>query len=368
MPGALACFPFSVQAGKSRVPKPRVSIIVPTYNRADMLLRTLSSIIGQTYTDWEALVVDDGSTDHTAELLQDSHVDRRIVYIRQPNGGVSAARNTGIRAATGQYIAFLDSDDLWKPWKLELQTAALEENADIGMVWTDMEAIDGQDAIVRSNYLREFYSSYKWFTNETLFSSHRAIARRIDGLEGRVVHVGNIFSAMLTGNLVHTSTVMLRRARLQQTGFFDEAIRPSGEDYDFHLRTCRAGAVGFLDVVTTSYRIGNADQLTKPENATYLAEQFLRTVTAALQRDEAAVAPDLRPLIKEALYEGHEWAAEEHLKAGNASAARKHLMRAVSCSPRHVRAFGLLAASLLPSVASDRLRGMYRLVKGYFIT
>lgn len=96
-----------------------VSVIIPTYNRAYCVVEAIESVLGQTFQDFELIVVDDGSTDATAEVLA-PYVDR-IRYIYQKNAGVSAARNTGIRAARGQWIAFLDSDDVWLPEKLEIQ-------------------------------------------------------------------------------------------------------------------------------------------------------------------------------------------------------------------------------------------------------
>jgi peptidoglycan/xylan/chitin deacetylase (PgdA/CDA1 family)/GT2 family glycosyltransferase len=342
-----------------------VSIIIPTYNRSEMLLRTLESVKRQTHREWEAIVIDDGSTDGTSRLFEPGVQDGRIRYIRQENAGVSAARNTGLRAAQGDFIAFLDSDDLWRPWKLEVQVTALQANPDVGMVWTDMEAIDSQDYVLLPHYLRKFYTSYQWFTNDTLFSEHRRLPLEAIGdlASPAILHVGNIFLPMLTGNLVHTSTAMVTRSRLAAVRLFDESIKPSGEDYDFHLRTCREGAVGFLDVVSTSYRIGGADQLTKPQNAVALAEHFVRTVTTALQRDGGRVDPKYQRLIVKALGEGYAWAADENLKMGQVGKARRHLANAVWCDPRNIRTVALLGASMLPGNSTDYLRAAYRVAK-----
>jgi len=347
------------------MPRALVSIIIPTYNRSAMLLRTLESVKRQTHREWEAIVIDDGSTDGTSRLFEPGVQDRRIRDIRQENAGVSAARNSGLRAAHGDFIAFLDSDDLWRPWKLEVQVTALQANPDVGMVWTDMEAIDSRDNVLLSHYLRKFYTSYQWFTNDTLFSEHRRLPLEAIGAVASpaILHVGNIFSPMLTGNLVHTSTVMITRSRLEAVGLFDESIKPSGEDYDFHLRTCREGAVGFLDVVSTSYRIGGADQLTKPQNAVPLAECFVRIVTTALKRDGDRVDPKYRRLIVKALGEGYAWAADENLKMGHVGKARRHLAHAVRCDPRNIRIVALLGASMLPGKSAGYLRTAYRVAK-----
>src|SRR5436305_1747451 len=118
-----------------------VSVIVPTFNRAYCIRRTIDSVLNQTYPNWELVIVDDGSTDNTAQLIATDYAhDTRIKYFHQQNQGVTAARNKGISLAQGDYVAFLDSDDTWKPWKLQLQLACMQHCPNIGMIWTDMEA------------------------------------------------------------------------------------------------------------------------------------------------------------------------------------------------------------------------------------
>jgi glycosyltransferase involved in cell wall biosynthesis len=97
-----------------------VTVLIPTYNRAYCLARAIDSALAQSYPHLEVLIVDDGSTDSTRKLVEGTYGgDRRVRYLYQPNGGVSSARNHGLRQARGDYVAFLDSDDVWKPWKLQ---------------------------------------------------------------------------------------------------------------------------------------------------------------------------------------------------------------------------------------------------------
>ena len=108
-----------------------ISVIIPTYNRAHLIKRSAQSVLNQTYKNLELIIVDDGSTDNTKEVI-DSLNDERIVYVKQENHGVSSARNTGINVANGKYIAFQDSDDIWHSDKLEKQINTLKQNnADI---------------------------------------------------------------------------------------------------------------------------------------------------------------------------------------------------------------------------------------------
>src|SRR5947207_692803 len=114
--------------------EPLVSIVVPTYNRAYCLPRTIDSALAQTYASVEVIVVDDGSKDDTAALVRARYgSDGRVQMISQQNAGVAAARNTGMAAARGDYVALLDSDDVWQPWKLELQMACMRAHPDVGM-------------------------------------------------------------------------------------------------------------------------------------------------------------------------------------------------------------------------------------------
>src|SRR6266849_10246474 len=116
-----------------------VSVILPTFNRAHCVGQAIDSALQQTHRDLEVIVVDDGSVDQTCQFMKRKYGEfRSIRYIYQENKGVAAARNTALRAAQGEFIAFLDSDDVWKPWKIELQLACMEKLPHIGMVWSDM--------------------------------------------------------------------------------------------------------------------------------------------------------------------------------------------------------------------------------------
>lgn len=129
---------------------PRVSVIIPTYNRADILDRAIDSVLGQTYDDLELIVVDDGSTDRTPELIAE-YDDPRLTFIEhEENRGGSVARNTGIAHATGDYLAFLDSDDAWRPRKLELQVAELDRRGDDWVaVYCDAEFVTADTGFVQ---------------------------------------------------------------------------------------------------------------------------------------------------------------------------------------------------------------------------
>ena len=124
---------------------PQVSIIMPTYNRADTILRAISSVQAQSFQDWELVIVNDGSTDNTAELLQ--NLDSRIKVVNQPNQGVTAARNTGLRHCTSELFAFLDSDDQWLSHHLELCVAFLASHPEAMIVSCELLEDFGDGAV-----------------------------------------------------------------------------------------------------------------------------------------------------------------------------------------------------------------------------
>ena len=130
---------------------PRISVILPIYNRGDYIAEAIESVIVQTFTDFEIIVIDDGSTDGTAGVIK-SFSDSRIRYIYQSNCGRSNARNQAFSVANGQYIAFLDSDDLYLPNKLELQVRYLDTHPSVGMVYTSAYCIDKNGSLLDDSY------------------------------------------------------------------------------------------------------------------------------------------------------------------------------------------------------------------------
>ena len=136
----------------------KVSVIIPTYNRAHLVSEAINSVLNQTYQDFEIIVVDDGSTDETCEKLRPYQDKIKYVYVK--NGGAAYARNVGMKIARGKYIAFLDSDDLYYPYKIELQADFLDRFLGIHLVCTEISAFDN-DVFWDEFHLRKYHSAYK---------------------------------------------------------------------------------------------------------------------------------------------------------------------------------------------------------------
>ncbi len=344
-----------------------VSVIVPTFNRAYCLARTLDSALAQTHGEIEVIVVDDGSTDDTRAMVESRYAhDRRVRYFHQANGGVSKARNTGIAAANGEFVALLDSDDAWQPWKIELQISCMEAFPDVVMVWTDMEAVDPSGRVFEKTYIRIMYDAYQFFPENSLFSESCSL-EQIAPLMQPVVQdarffKGSIFSQMIMGNLVHTSTVLLRRECLNQVKGFNEDLRYAGEDYDFHLRTCRVGPVGFIDLAAMRYQRGMPDRLTRDEYRIHNATNFLNTVKPYIENARAEINLP-QSMIDWMLADAYLWIAEVQIDMGDTTNARKNLLCSIRCRFFQPRGWLLYLACLLPRGIRFWLKRFYRMIK-----
>ncbi len=206
-----------------------VSVIIPTYNRAAWVAEAAASVLAQTFRDFELLVVDDGSTDATLEALA-PFAGRLILLKRRRNRGVAAARNLGIAAAQGEWLAFLDSDDLWLKDRLARQVAYLKEHP--GLLICQTEEI--------------------WVRNGVRVNLP-ATHRKVDG---------DIFLPSLNRCMVSPSAVILHRRLLDEVGLFDETL-PAAEDYDLWLRVAWRYPVGLVPEPLIMKRGGHADQLSR---------------------------------------------------------------------------------------------------------
>jgi hypothetical protein len=345
-----------------------VSVIIPAYNRAHLIGRTIDCVLGQTYPHCHVILVDDGSTDGTADLVTTRYAGNpRVRLVREENRGPSAARNAGLAVATGDYIAYLDSDDVWRPWKLAVQVACMERLRahGVGMLWTDMDMVDEHGAVIKASCNRSEYSAYRLFTMEQMFSASATLEDLVPEVAppapGLRVHWGDVYRCIALGNLCPTPSVILTRERAEAAGGFDESMW-TGEDHGYHLRTCALGPAAFLDVATFSYRKGADDQLTGPTHQLLIAENALKTIEETLARDGARLAlpPALVELKLGAL---HTSIGALKVDGGDHAGARRHLLRALHKNARQPRAWGMLAAAMLPPLVARSLRGALRSVR-----
>ena len=299
-------------------PAPRISVIIPTYNRADLVERAVQSALRQTYPAHEVIVVDDGSRDATRSVLAPS-LDR-IEYIYQDNQGVSRARNHGIQRATGDLIAFLDSDDVWEPWKLALQVSCLQQYPNMVMLGTNAWEV-GKNGVIRPDFMRT-YTAYKSFDRVRDRFQERQIAVRDSSVN---MFFGDFSSPMFLGNFFITSTVVVRRDALIQAGLFNIEMLNAGEDYDLFWRVCQLGEAGLVDSPAIHFWRGGVDHLhSNPQMAlsNLLAiEAFLRT-----HPEGPALDPDL---VAHRLAQSYAWAARSLFDHDRHAEARPFLRQAI---------------------------------------
>ena len=212
-----------------------VSVIIPTYNRADFISDCVQSVLAQTLPARELIIVDDGSTDATYKILSDlgfnsiSTTKTVLRYVFQENRGVSSARNLGIKEARSEYIALLDSDDLWLKGKLDRQAIAFKDD-------------------IRNSRL--CHTDEIWIRNGVRVNQHKKHKK----------HGGNVFQSCLKLCCISPSSSMMHRSVFEDFGFFDEDL-PACEDYDFWLRYSSKEEVIFIDEPLIIKKGGHSDQL-----------------------------------------------------------------------------------------------------------
>ncbi len=227
-----------------------VSIIIPCYNARDYIREAVDSALAQTYQNIEIIVIDDGSTDDTKNILEPYITSGKIQYIYQQNKGLAGARNAGIRSAKGDFIAFLDSDDLFLPEKINEQMKILREHPEFGVCYSDLmhftDPPSGGDPAARTFYHHRYrYSS------------------------------GNIFEPLLHRQFVNPLTIMVRREIFDRYGVFNEALRRS-EDWELWLRWAHAGVkFYYLDAILAEYRIRTVGNLSSAESEPEMKERNL---------------------------------------------------------------------------------------------
>lgn len=259
-----------------------VSVIIPTYNRGHVIGDAIASVLAQSFSDLEVLVVDDGSSDDTEQRVQAVR-DDRVRYIRVPHAGVSAARNTGVGLSRGPLLSFLDSDDVWKPEKLAREVAFLSRHPTSDGVFDDADKYHGD--IYVPSFIRQtqvFSRRFTWATDP----------------EGVVLPQRDLVLCLLEEVPIVTIAFTLRRQAFQQTGGFNEAWT-SFEDWEFFLRFARGHRVGYIPASLATIRM-SADSLhlIDAKQGRSAMAQLLAEERRRLKGDPEAVAAATRGLAR----------------------------------------------------------------------
>ena len=242
---------------------PRISVVIPTYNRANYLAQAIDSVLAQTCGPVEIVVVDDGSTDDTRAVVRG--YGERVRYVYTQNGGVAHARNVGTCLSRGEYVTYLDSDDVLYPYMLELESGVLDRYPEVGLVYAEMSAFDDDGFFDRFHLKTYHQSAYRnpEVTYDRIFETSAGLAE-LDVMPASVrasepallerrAYFGNVFDTYLTNLVVFQNNVLYRRSVMTAVGLRNEAIR-HWQEMEYLLRISRAFRVCFVDVPTYKLR------------------------------------------------------------------------------------------------------------------
>lgn len=306
---------------------PVVSVIIPTYNRANYILDAVESVCAQTYEDHEIIVIDDGSTDHTRDVLQPLIDDQRIIYVHQENSGVSSARNHGIRLAQGKYVAFLDSDDTWDSTKLEAQITRLDSNPAIALVHNSFQRKHIDGTLLGS---RDTSHITGWVYPEIL-------------LDWSV--------------LIPPSCVILRKAVLDQIGGFDETLR-WGEDIDLWGRVSKHYPLESIPEELTTMHV-HGDNVSGAKTQLKVLDSFVYYLEKAFA-DDPQLTDRFRHKALAKVYSnfGHNVLADGDQE--QMTLVRKYSVKAIQHSPLQISAYLGWIGSFIPHKLREGLLKFWR--------
>lgn len=347
--------------------EPTVSVIIPTYNRAKFIPAAIQSVITQSYRNIEIIVVDDGSTDGTKDVL--SPFMDKIRYYHTENMGPAHARNVGMKAASGKYIAFLDSDDLYLPGKLELQVAFMETHPEVGIVATEVSSLIGNE-IAEEYHLGSFHGKYqrKGWSYEDIYPVRglfhcETLARPVP------YYIGNIFCHVLQWPVLMSNTILFPRELLQSVGYQNEAYHLA-EDYEFIVRICKHYHAAFLNIPTYLYRyhdnqismVGN--RATREKILTEIrGEKVLLQAVLDWGYDDKKYYEENKGWLNHRIAELYNCIGGKWLEIGETSKARESFRKGHGFDPSWSTNIQNLRFSYLPSLIRRGIRRVSRLVK-----
>ena len=289
-----------------------VSVILPVYNGGRFIRESLDSVLAQTFHDYEVICVDDGSTDDSVAILNEYR--QHVTVLRQANGGQGAARNAGVHHTSGRYVAFIDQDDRWYPWKLTQQVLALEADPEAVLVHCNSDRMDIQGRVLQRGATVEEHS------------------RAMESPLGRLLGEG----------LILPSAMLVRRDAFERVGGFDHALR-GYEDFDLCARLKQKGRFVFLDEPGMCYRVHAGGSSRAGHTVVRSRERFLKNMMKLYDTDEAK-----RCILNVLMAECYsDWGMDE-MRSGNVSEARALMLRSLKFNPTKFRTYSRLLRLVWP--------------------
>lgn len=292
---------------------PTVSVVIPTYNAASLLPDAVEGVLAQTYPEVEVIVVDDGSTDETPEVM--AQYEDAVRYIRKENGGSASARNRGIREAEGAFIALLDADDVWMPEKLERQMAQFDAHPDLMWSYTNWVLVDED-------------------SEEPVYYAHQVME-----CQG-----GDVLRPLLGRLFIPPSTEVIRREVFDEVGLYDESeLHRISEDWEFSLRVAERYPVGYVEEPLMKRR-----RHAGKKTSTMDLEHALRSRRAIIEKTVHRNPDRLKDLLPSALANLYTKMGRKWMNREERGRALKHFLTALQHEPTYWRAWMYAVAALLP--------------------
>jgi len=302
---------------------PLFSVIIPTYNRPQKVVRAIQSVLAQTYDNYEIWVIDDGSTENISEVLKP--FKDRLNYLRKENGGLSSARNEGIRCSRGAYVAFLDDDDWWYKHKLEYIARAIQSRPDVGLFYSWVDFVNESGKIL-------------WVNKSRYFGNHT-------------------YLTLLQGSFIPTPTVVVKKSCFSEVGVFDETLKGC-EDQDMWCRIARIFPVYLVKNVLGAYEYAIPSAMSG--NLIYWINAHDPVMSKTLAAD-----PNLSPGIQRRIRAGYAYSKGRiYFKAGDFNMAKSEFWKAFSLKPNSLKFMVyliLLYVPILRHSLSHRLKWLMRL-------
>ena len=301
---------------------PKVSVIIPTYNRAELLREAIDSVLAQTYKDFELIVVDDNSTDNTKDAVEGYTKNfQNIRYaVNRHKKGASGARNAGIESASGEWIAFLDSDDIWREDKLRLQMSLAEKDNDVGLIFTNFACFPKEN---KEYFIFARYEDKKYKT----FFSEKYWAITSDGF---YIQKKPLFSMILKTLLqIKTPSVIVKRSLLSDIRYDEELV--INEDVDLALRVNLKCRFGYIDLPLVKIRRHeeNVDLTVPEEKKTQSVLRFCDNLAALLKSGQALSGED-KASIKFAISRFYFDIGYKYRQKGDIASAKKYYLKAMA--------------------------------------
>jgi len=305
---------------------PKISVIIPTYNCAQYIGDAIKSVLDQSFKDYEIIIVDDGSTDDTKEMLNSFIADNIIQYIYQKNEGQSVARNNGILAARGEYIAFLDADDILLPESLQKREIVLSKHPEIAMVFSDYN----EQYITNTIYSRLKRDNFEGLIKDSTIRSNK----KYSIISKSFIHKYFEFSI----SPVWTGTVMIRKALVKSIGLFKTDLRAS-EDTDYWLRIMEKYDIGYIDEALAVY-----SKRTNFNEEKYLFRTPINLEVMSSFLKKGINKTVLRKKISQSAYA----LASYYVSSNQMTNARQFFLMSLKYNPLHFRPLIYLGLSFLP--------------------